>query len=179
MIPAKELSDTRTQIFAENYDHLYSLIFSSIYTKVLNFHDAEDICQEVFLRFYQKIDVVENPRKWLFGTLRNVVLDYYNRKGKKDIDIENIFNDVSMSYVNGFRDTRLIIEEALEKMHESEEDRDRTLFDLISFYNFTYEEAGKHVNLTYKQVRTRYARTVKNLIACLSDMGVKSLEDLL
>ncbi|PKL16248.1 MAG: RNA polymerase subunit sigma-24, partial [Spirochaetae bacterium HGW-Spirochaetae-5] len=43
-----KLSDPGTDRFVENYDSYYSIVFNSIYSKTGNFHDSEDICQEVF-----------------------------------------------------------------------------------------------------------------------------------
>ena len=114
MLLTSNLSEKKTELFSEHYNSLYSVAFSSVYSKIGNYHDAEDICQEVFLRFYRKLDEIESPRKWIFGALRLVVFDYYKRKGKNDIDIETMFEDVSMSFVNGFRDTRMVIQQALD-----------------------------------------------------------------
>ena len=109
-----KLSDPGTDRFVENYDSYYSIVFNSIYSKVSNYHDAEDICQEVFIRFYDNMEEVENPRKWLFGCLRLVVFDYYKVKQKKDIDVDELFDDIGMGYVNGFRDSRMMIKQVID-----------------------------------------------------------------
>lgn len=182
MILSKDFIDEKAQAFTDQYNSYYTLVFSSIHSKIQNFHDAEDITQEVFLRFYNKIDEVENPRRWLFGTLRNVVLDYYKSKDKKkrDVDIESIFEDLSLSFVNGFRDTRLIIEKAMDEIFTTKEDEiSRALFDLIAVYNYSFVEASKHLNLSYKKVRNMFHKTVKRLILRLNEMGIRNLEELL
>ncbi|MCP4134050.1 MAG: sigma-70 family RNA polymerase sigma factor [bacterium] len=179
---AVELSDDQTQLFTEQYNNYYPVVFSSIYSKIGNFDEAEDICQEVFLRFYKKINEVENPRKWLFGALRIVVLDFFKEKSRKDLDIENLFEDVSMSFVNGFRDTRLIIEDALDAIYtpgDKDGEKERVLFDLIAVHNFSYVQVSKQLNLTYKQVRYKFEMAVKKITDYLSKKGIKSLEDLL
>ena len=165
--------------FISVYESCYSVVFSSVYARINNFHDSEDICQEVFIRFYDKIDEVENPRKWLFGCLRIVVLDHYKRKYSRDVDIEEIFDDIGMSYVNGFRDTRMMIQEIMSRMTEEEDAADMSLFDLVAVHNFTFVEAAKHLGMNYKQVRYRFNRITEKITAALKDKGIKSIEDLL
>lgn len=173
------LSEARTLHFIENYDSFYTIIFSSIYSKVNNYHDAEDICQEVFFRFYNKIDEVENPRKWLFGCLRIVVLDYYKEKKGKELDIDKLSDNISMSYVNGFRDARMMIKQAIDEICDERGDSDASLFELIAVHNFTFVQASKHLNLNYKQARYRYKIFTEKVLEKLMEKGVKNIEDLL
>lgn len=161
------------------YESCYSVIFSSIYIRVNNYHDSEDICQEVFIRFYDKIEEIENPRKWLFGCLRIVVLDYYKRKHGRDADIEEFFNDIGLSYVNGFRDTRVMIQEILGRMTEEENSADMSLFDLVAVHNFSFVEAAKHLGMNYKQARYRYGKISAKITAGLKERGINSIEELL
>jgi DNA-directed RNA polymerase specialized sigma24 family protein len=173
------LSDPKVVRFSENYDSFYSLVFSIVLSKVINYHDAEDICQEVFLRFYRKIDEVESPRKWLLGCLRIVVLDYYKEKRHKDIDADSLFDDMSMSYVNGFRDVRIMITQVLNEIYVEEGDRDAALFDLIALYNFSFIQASVNLNLNYKQAVYRYGRMADRVRSKLKDRGIADIEDLL
>ncbi|HOD15027.1 MAG TPA: RNA polymerase sigma factor [Spirochaetota bacterium] len=179
MLLTSNLSEKKTELFSEHYNSLYSVAFSSVYSKIGNYHDAEDICQEVFLRFYRKLDEIESPRKWIFGALRLVVFDYYKRKGKNDIDIETMFEDVSMSFVNGFRDTRMVIQQALDGLYSSVDETERALFDLTAVHGFSLREAALHLGLSYKQARIRYDRASRMLMDHFRKAGINSLEDLL
>jgi RNA polymerase sigma-70 factor (ECF subfamily) len=178
---SNELSDKKTQDFTDHYNTYYPLLLSSIYIKVSDFHAAEDICQEVFIRYYNKFDEVENPRKWLFGTLRNVTLEHYKKNSSSDLEIDEIFEDANLKFVNGFRDTRLIIEEALNTIYDSEKEneKDKVLFDLISMYNYSYRQASRELNLGYMQTRYRFMKIVEKLVEHLNKKGISSLEDLL
>jgi DNA-directed RNA polymerase specialized sigma24 family protein len=173
------LSDPKIARFSDNYDSFYSLVFSIVLSKVTNYDDAEDICQEVFIRFYRKIDEIESPRKWLLGCLRIVVLDYYKVKKSKDVDVDMLFDDMSMSYVNGFRDTRIMITQALQEIYEHEGDRDAALFDLITLHNYSFVQASKQLDLNYKQALYRYEKICEKLKAKLKERGIQNIEDLL
>ena len=175
----QRLRAPETESFIENYDSYYSLVFSTVYSRVNNFHDAEDICQEVFIRFFDKMGEVESPRKWLFGCLRIVVLDYYKEKRHRDIDIEELFDDMSIGYVNGFRDTRMMLKNVMDEIFEEEGDRDAALFEMVAVYNYTFAEAAKHLGLGYKQARYRYYTLASKLIERLKEKGVERIEDLL
>jgi len=168
-----------TGSFIENYDSYYSLVFSTVYSKISNFHDSEDICQEVFIRFYNKMDEIESPRKWLYGCLRNVVLDYYKEKRHTDIDIDTLFDDIGLGYVNGFRDTRMMLKNVMDEIFETEGDRDAALFEMIAVYNYSFAETAKHLNLGYKQTRYRYYNMASKLMDKLREKGIERIEDLL
>ena len=173
------LSGLQIKQFISSYDAHYSVIFSSVYSRVNNYHDAEDICQEVFIRLYDKIEEVENPRKWLFGCLRIVVIDYYKRKYTREIDVEEFFDDMAMSFVNGFRDTRIMIKDVLDAVTDEEDGESISLFELVAVYNYSLADAARHTGLSYKQARYRYSRITQKLAAGLKKRGINSIEDLL
>lgn len=169
----------KNRIFAEAFNDYYALVFSTVYSKVNNLDDAEDICQEVFIQFYKKIDVIEDKQKWLHGALRLEVLSYYRKKKHSQIDIEDVFYDKALSFINGARDVRVIIEEALTDEENFNDNREKILFDLIALRNFTYEEAAAQVGFSRRQARYRYGIIVKRILDYLSRKGLSNLEDLL
>jgi RNA polymerase sigma-70 factor (ECF subfamily) len=166
--------DTYTEAFAG----YYQMVFNAVYTKVGNIADTEDICQEVFIALYRHIAEVENIRKWLYGTLKNAVLHYYrDKKYSKKEDVDELFQDVSLTFVNGFRDTRIIISEAIEESVKSEEDR--MLVDLIAFHNYSYSETAKLMGFTKRRVEYRYTQIAKEILRRLNERGIKNIEDIL
>ncbi len=165
--------------FAESYKDYYPIVFSAIYTKTGNIDDTEDLCQEIFSRFYEKLEKIENKRKWINGAIRLELLAYYRDKKRKEVDIDEFFQDVTMTYVNGFRDARIIIKDALDNLEEVCEEHERILFDLIAIRNFTYEDAGTQVGFSKRQVRYIYNQTTKKITDYLYSKGLKSLDELL
>ena len=50
---------------------------------------AEELVQETFLRFHQVADEVENPRGWLYRSLRNLALNHLrDRPAESALDEE-------------------------------------------------------------------------------------------
>ena len=165
--------------FAEAYSDYFPVIFSVVYQKVGNLNDAEDLCQEIFIHFYNKMNEIKDRRKWLFGTMKYVLLNYYRKKKGDDVDIDEVFDDVKMSFVNGFRDARILIEEALENSINFKDEKERILFDLIAIRNFTYEEAGGQLGMNRLQARYRYGTIINRIVEYFRKKGINSLEDLL
>lgn len=165
--------------FAEAYNKYYPVIYSTAYTKIGNTSDTEDLCQELFIKFYNKLETIENMRKWLYGALKYELLNYYKKKNIQTVDIDEIFDDVALTYVNGFNDSRIVINEAIENIENFKNDSEYILFKLIAIQHFTYEEAGKQLGLTKRQVRYKYTEISNRLCHYLKKKGIKNLEDLL
>ena len=163
--------------YIDAYLDYYSIVYSSIYTRINNKDEANDLCQEVFIIFYEKFDFIQNKRKWLLGTAKNVLLNYY--KKKKPVNIEDIekFDDMGLTFVNGFRETRILIDEAMKNIQC--DDIERMLLDLIAIHNFSYNKTAKIVGLTGSQVKYKYRQLVKKLTHYMRSIGIDDLEDLL
>ena len=164
--------------YTDAVNKYYPLIYSAVYTKVNNVDDAYDICQEVFVKFFEKFEEVENPRKWLYGALRLSVFDYY-RSQNKATNIDEVFNDIGLTFVNGFRDARIIISEVIENIDTFDKEEDKLLFDMIAINNFSYSQVGKQLGLTKRQVQYKYGRIVQQILDQLNKRGIKNIEDLL
>jgi RNA polymerase sigma-70 factor (ECF subfamily) len=51
--------------FALLVDKYKAAVFAIAYSKLLNFHDAEDIAQEVFIKAFQKLGMLKNYDKFI------------------------------------------------------------------------------------------------------------------
>lgn len=167
----------RREAYTLAFNKFYPLVFNIVYNKTGNKYDADDICQEIFLIFFEKFEEVQNHRKWLFGTIRNVLIRYYNRKTKTDVDVENLLDDIGFSYVNGFKDLRIMVNDAVENVDLNEEEK--MLIDYIAYNRYSYNNVGKIMGLTKKQVIYRYSRAVRKIIGYLREKGIHNIEDLL
>jgi len=164
--------------FTEAYSDFYPVVFGSIYTKIGNAVVAEDLTQEVFLRFLSEMDKVRKIRPWLMTVLKRVLYEYYREKKRmsEDVALSETYDDVALTFVNGFRDTRIIISEAIEAIASEE---DKLIFELIAVQNFSYEQVAKQLGLSKRQVRYKYGLIVQGITIFLQKKGVNNIEDLL
>jgi RNA polymerase sigma factor (sigma-70 family) len=166
----------KIDVFTELYRDHFPLVYNTIYAKVESIEITEDLCQEVFIVMFNKLDEIENPRAWLLGTLRNTVMRYFRDK-KPQLDIDTMFDDHSLAYVNGFRDTRLLLKDALDQATTTDEER--MMVDLIAYNCYSYEFAARAMGLTVKTVRYRYNRVVQRVMEFLRQKGINGIEELL
>jgi len=171
------LFDKKKVEFTEFYADYFQIVYGTIYSKISGADDVEDLVQEVFMHFYDKMEEIENRRSWLFSAINNVLSNYYRKKKKfaSEEDIADYLNDVSLTFVNGFRDTRIIIDEAVRQLPES----NRIIFDLIAVQNLTYELTARHLGMTRRQVEYRYSLIVQDIRNFLGAKGINNIEDLL
>jgi len=173
-------SNERLNKFTEAYNMYYPLIFSTVYTKINDIDDVKDICQEIFIQCFNKFDEIENVRKWLYGAIRFEILNFYKKNRRENINIEDLISDISLSFVNGFRDVRIIIDEALENKDIFSDEQEKVLFDLIAIHNFSYNKTAAQLDLTERQVKYKYGLIARRFEDYLKSVkGIQSLEDLL
>lgn len=163
--------------YSEIFTDYYQIVYNAVYPKVNSVDDTEDICQEVFIALYNHLEEINNVRAWLYGTLRNMVLQYYRKKYPMNENIDNMMDDISLSFVNGFRDTRIIISSSLDEVISGEEERN--IVELVAFHNYSYSETAEIMGLTKRQVEYKYTQLARKLEAQLKEKGISSIEDLL
>ena len=167
--------------FRKSYSEYYPIVFSVLHNKVKNQEDAEDICHEVFIRFFKNFDTVENPKAWLHKTINFEISNYYQKKAniqKDTVHINGVAYDENLGYENGFRDARIILSEAIDSSRNFENEQERILFDLVAIYDFTYKEAGKYLNITKWQAEYNYKKIETRIVSYLKDKGIREVEDM-
>jgi len=86
---------------------------------------------------------------------------------------------VSLTFINGMRDQRLIIREILEDESTFGNIQNRLIFDLVAIQKYTMEEAAKELGLSRDQIKYRYGIINKNILLSLKKKGITNLEELL
>jgi len=168
--------------FRALYSDHYPLVFNSVYSRIRNTQDAEDICHEIFVAFYKKFDEIMDHRRWLLGSIKYAISHFYRSKGLSDqeiADIDDAPNDPNLAFENGFRDARIIINEAIEDESNYSDRKERILFDLIAINRLTYGEAAKQLGLTRRQAEYKYGLVVRRILDHLAARGIYQAEDMI
>ncbi len=164
-------------MYADAYLDFYPVIYSAVYASISDKDDADDICQEIFLIFYDKFETIQNRRAWLHMTMKNVLGNYYRKMKSTRSDATEDIDKTGAVYLNGFRDTRILLQEAMEMIRCS--DTERNVLEMIGVYRFTQDKTAELLGITRRQVRYKLETVSKRIINYLKQKGISDIEELL
>lgn len=72
----------KKKLFEKIFDKEIDNIFRYIFLKVDSREIAEDLTQSVFLRLWEKLEDVENPKSFLYKLASDAVVDFYRKKNR-------------------------------------------------------------------------------------------------
>jgi RNA polymerase sigma-70 factor (ECF subfamily) len=154
--------------FAQVYDSYVTQIYRFIYFKVSSQHDAEDLTSEVFLKAWNYIvskeESVENLKALLYRIARNLVIDFYRSKAKREYVREeevlfNIEDDRQQSFLDdidnraGVKDVELVLRKV--------KDEYREIIILRFIEELSISEIAKILNKSKGSVRVTLHRALK------------------
>jgi RNA polymerase sigma factor (sigma-70 family) len=175
----KTLSEIK---FTNAYRNYFSLVYFQFLSKTGNSAISEEMSQEVFAIFKKKQKNIpdEKIKKWLFACIRNSLNNYY-RKAETSKTFENVedYYDTSyLSFVNGFQDARIILDECYNSI-KYKTILEENIYELIAYYDFSYRRAAKALKISEYKVRTTYKKITNQLLEKLKEKGINKIEDLL
>ncbi|MGH7956284.1 MAG: RNA polymerase sigma factor [Opitutaceae bacterium] len=133
---------------------------------------AEELVQETFLRFHQVADEVENPRGWLYRSLRNLALNHLrDRPRESALEEEKVPSDGARLPVESLgRDEAVgLVRLLLAEM--SAEDRDLIQFKYHD--DLKYQEISRRTGLSVGNVGYRLHHLLKGLADNLRRAGIE------
>ncbi|MGL4369457.1 MAG: RNA polymerase sigma factor [Spirochaetota bacterium] len=175
----KQIQSEKDNLFALAYSQHYAAVFGALYHHTHNLEISEELTQEVFIRFYNNMEKVDQTRSWLFATAKYVCYEHYHQQTRHPDEVALIEeSDINSDRqaATDHKEVRIILQQAINAISQ---EQDRTLFDLVSIQKFTHEEAGKLVGLSKRQVKYRHAQVVNELLDALKKKGITSLQELL
>ena len=143
--------------------------------KIGDFHYAEEITQDTFLRAYQNLSTLRNPSQflgWLYVIANRLCLNWLRKhkparrlQSLEDTPVEEVAKSAYASYILEQRETEAtehrfeIVKKLLEKLPESE----RTVMTLYYLGEMTTKEIGRFLGVSVETIRTRLYRARKRL----------------
>ena len=143
--------------------------------KIGDFHYAEEITQDTFLRAYQNLSTLRNPSQflgWLYVIANRLCLNWLRKhkpanqlQSLEDTPMEEVAKSAYTHYVLEQREIEAtehrfeIVKKLLEKLPESE----RTVMTLYYLGEMTTKEIGKFLGVSVETIRTRMHRARKRL----------------
>ena len=165
--------DSAFDILVEKYQ---KSVHALAWRKIGDFHHAQEITQDTFLRAYQKLSTLKDPSqflRWLYVIANRLCLNWLRKEKKhkkqlqslEDTPMAEVAKSTYAGYVSEQRETEAteqrleIVEKLLEKLPEGE----RTVVTLHYLGEMTTTEIGKFLGVSVEAIRTRLHRARKRL----------------
>ena len=138
---------------------------------------ADDICQEVFITFYQKFDKFEEKSslmRWLFRIAQNKIIDDWRKAGKtENLPLESLEEEESFFVFDEQEENRFCYVEcighALRRQGTNEPDCLTAL--IFSFPKPSIDKIANEIGISHKEAKAllnRCKRQLKNNPSCLT-----------
>ena len=148
-------------------------VHALVWRKIGDFHYAEEITQDTFLRAYTKLSTLKNHNQfagWLYVIANRLCINWMRKKkpalqSLEGTRAEEVARSSYSHYVAGERETEAaerrseIVEKLLIRLPESE----RTVVTLYYLGEMTAKEIGKFLGVSVKTVHSRLHRARKRL----------------
>ena len=150
------------EAFLELYQSINQPLFAFILGLVADFHEAEDILQETYLKIRAAAHLYQpqgKPMAWIFTIARNLARMHFRQSQRvadesiEDIDAEGLFSS-EMDYQD-----RIVMKNLLEKLDEDE----RTIILLHAVSGYKHREIAQYLEKPLSTVLSRYNRGIKKL----------------
>ena len=143
--------------------NLYHLTKSSVYGFALSilkdFHEAEDVLQEVYIKIYENASSYQangTPLTWILTITKNLALMKL-RKAKNHMDVDEL-KEVLADH-KAISENLALLSYVFE--HISDEERNILLLHAVS--GFKHREIAKMLGIPLATVLSKYNRTIKKI----------------
>lgn len=170
---AKGGRDSIAEIFKAEEPPLIRYAFSLTGRRAV----AEEVVQDVFLQLHRHWETVENPRAWLYRSVRNRSYNH-NRHHKREVLTDEMEHhtddgkgeaeapDSALHRMEAAGFLRLLLEEL--------EEADRDIVKLKYFEDLKYAEISERTGLSIGNVGYRLHHILKRLADKLRKLGIES-----
>lgn len=129
------------------------------YRKLGNFHTAEEITQDTFLKAYQKLSTLKDPGRfpgWLYVIAARCCISWFRQNRVQTESLDSAEGEMNTQSWLKYTDARLReeVHNALESLPESE----RTVLTLYYMAGMTSEEIGRFIGTSCGAIRDRLYR---------------------
>ena len=133
---------------------------------------AEEIVQETFLRLHPIWAEVENPRAWLYRSVRNLALNHLrDRKPESELKDDTAATDDSpTAEIMGRNEAIGMMRLLLAEMSEE----DKNLLQLKYHDDLKYQQISQRTGLSVSNVGYRLHHVLKGLADALRHAGIES-----
>lgn len=156
----------------EIYLNYKKKVLGYIYNKVLDNDLAEDLCSDVFLKVYEKLDTFDETKAslstWIFTIMKNTLFDYYrSRKVMEEIP-EDISDGSDVEEEACTNDNLRRLTEALSTL----DDRSRDIIILRYYHRMKLVDVAEKIGISYPYVKLLHRQALAKMKEVLGDLDI-------
>lgn len=155
------------------YDHVYPIIFRIAYRITDSVDVAEELCQEAFIKYYERVHLFpdrDQAKYWLIRVTKNLALNVAKRVNRERKAYERVYHEPKQYTTTGEED--LIrdeeahgVQEALQRLPE----KLKTVLVLKEYGDLNYREIASILGITEGNVKVRVFRARERLMSILKE----------
>ena len=160
---------------ATAFEKLYGMyadnISGVINTIVKNDSLAQEICQDVFIKIWNKADSYNSSKgrffTWILNIARNAAIDEIRSRSYKN-EKKNLSADYFVGILENSEDTDSVVDtKGLRKLVKNLKEKCVQIIELLYFKGFTQKEASETLNMPIGTIKTRNRNCINELRSML------------
>jgi RNA polymerase sigma factor (sigma-70 family) len=160
--------------FQINYEKYYPIVYKQLYYLVGSNELAEDLTQEVFIKYYNSKEEIEFLGSWLSKVAANTAFNYLRGEKRRIKREENILEDVNNIFT---------VEEEIFRNEETREvrrilskipDKQRICL-ILKFSGYSYEEIHNATSIPQSSIGQLVARGKQKFLKLYQKEGERSV----
>ena len=172
----KKVCDGEMDAFAILTSRYSNAVYATAYSTVGDFHLAQDIAQESFVRAWYKIHTLESKESfgsWLYAITKRISIDWLRKKGLplEHYQLEQIVDPISVDEKVETRERKRQVWNALNSLDEKY--REVAVLYFISGFNLS--EISKFLSISVSAAESRLRRSKDKLKKELSSLIEETL----
>ncbi len=156
-----------TEAFSYLYDHYSGAIYGSI-SRIIGDEDvAQEVLQDAFMKFWEKIEQYDSSKgrffTWMVNISRNLAIDKLRSKEMKKVgktdNIETYVSGIERDNLSHLSVDTIGLKEMLTSLREEE----RFILEMVYFKGYTQSEISKEFDIPLGTIKTRLKMALKNI----------------
>ncbi|WP_226037706.1 RNA polymerase sigma factor [Aquibacillus saliphilus] len=166
--------DGDDEAFETLHDRYFQQLFQYVYVKTGNYHNAEEIIQDIFFKMAKNLWRFQGKssfKTWLFSISQNTITDYYRKQNKYKktmamghMELENLTEQVPST------ESQVVQQDSLDEITKAINRLGpdyRTVLHLRLMEGFSIKETSYIMEKTTFAVKSLHNRAKKKLAECL------------
>ncbi len=162
-----EIQSSGYESFQQVYKEVFPVLMRVAYHVTYNMDASEDVCQEAFIRFYNRnlsFPSIDEAKYWLIRVTKNLSINYVKRKGREHVAVERIKKRPRPVHVTG--EDEVLGQEACALVREAIQElpgKLRAVLVLKEYSDLNYKEIATILNISESNVKVRVHRARRQL----------------